>query len=189
MSMIRSFIAIELNEQTKEKLSAIQNRVKKTEADLKLVNTDNIHLTLHFLGDIEIPKIDLLKKNIAPIVKELSNFIIKPHGIGAFPNIKSPRIIWVGIEGGTTELMTIQERIGSELNRLGLEPEKRKFHPHLTLARVKSEKNKHILAKALKEFPPLQFDEIPVCEIALFKSTLSLQGPIYEVLKKWKLSG
>jgi len=185
--MIRSFIAIELNKETREKLAVIQNKIKQTEADLKLVNTNDIHLTLHFLGNIELPKIDSLKKNLASIIGALSNFKIKPHGIGAFPNIKNPRVIWVGIADGKTKLMTVQERIGSELKKLGIEPEKREFHPHLTLARVKSEKNKHILVKALKEFSPPQFDKISVCEIILFKSILSPSGPIYEVLKRWEL--
>ena len=188
MSMIRSFIAIELNEETRKKLSIIQSRIEKTETDLKLVNTANIHLTLHFLGNIDTSRIDILNESITVIVGKLPHFQIKPRGIGAFPNTKSPRIIWVGIAGDTTELMTIQERIGFELEKLNVAVEKRKFHPHLTIARVKSDKNKHIMAKTLEEFSPPQFNEISICEITFFKSILSPNCSTYKILKKWKLS-
>ncbi|MDP8233998.1 MAG: RNA 2',3'-cyclic phosphodiesterase [Candidatus Saelkia tenebricola] len=187
MQTLRTFIAIELNKQTQFRISEIQNNFKNLNVYLKLVEPKNIHLTLHFLGNLDISKIDSLNKKIPVIMKNIESFKIRPQGIGAFPNIKNPHIIWIGIKEGATKLKDTQERVKNILNIIHIQTDSREFHPHLTIARVKSKENGHILTKSLTELEYFQFDEILIGEITLFKSTLTPKGPTYEILEKWKL--
>lgn len=188
MELIRSFIAIEIDETTKKSLIEIQDELKKVSAELKLVDIHNIHLTLHFLGNIPGEKISSLKEKLASPIAEFLAFRIKPAQIGAFPNLNSPRVIWVGIEKGREKLIQLQKKIAQQLEKLDIQLEARQFHPHLTLARIKGKKNLHFLSKRLKEMTPPEFNEILVKEVILFKSILTPEGPIYEKLDTWPLA-
>jgi 2'-5' RNA ligase len=108
-------------------------------------------------------------------------------GIGAFPSIKSPRVIWIGTDKGDEEVKTIAKALEDKLSALGIAQEDRAFSSHITLGRIRSSKNRNNLAQSLeslKEKPLEGIIELRVEKITLYKSTLTPRGPIYEVIKE-----
>ncbi|HAH21133.1 MAG: 2'-5' RNA ligase [Omnitrophica WOR_2 bacterium GWF2_43_52] len=185
---MRTFIAIELEEKIKEFLSKIQAELKKLDEDIKWVTPHNAHLTLKFLGEVEeqkIPKIIQLLKEIACAAKP---FTIEIKDIGSFPNLKSPRVIWVGVEKGKEELTRLAHTVEDALVSLKFPKESRAFSTHFTLGRVKHIKDTQGFQKEVEQIQfPLLAQE--VTSVTLFKSTLTPKGPIYEKLTETNLSG
>ena len=181
---MRSFIAIELPEEIRTILSGAQDELKQTQADVKWVKPENIHLTLKFLGDIEQ---DLIKK-IHPILNEIaqksSSFSLYLSNLGAFPKLQYPRVIWIGLtnDRGVLEIANDLEK---QLIKIGLPAESRGFSSHITLGRVRSGINRKALTEKL-EFLNRNLSsprpEFKVLNLTLFKSTLTPQGPIYEAI-------
>lgn len=174
--MFRAFIAVEVP--VSQELEDFSRAVKDTGAFLKMVNLANVHITLKFLGDIDeklVPEIEEIIKNA---VSGIGPFTMKLKGSGAFPNLNRISVIWAGMENADA-LGEIARKIDSGLKPLGFQPEKRKFSPHVTVARVKSSKNKDKLVDIIKQFSNTEFGEVPVKRIILKKSVLTPQGPIY----------
>lgn len=181
---IRAFIAIELSKEIKTKLGILQESLKKSNALVKWVNPDCIHLTLKFLGNISPSLILPIKEVLDDIAKETASFQIAISKIGTFPKIDYPRVIWVGIEEGENKILEINCKLEERLEKIGLPRESRPYRPHLTLGRVKSSKNKGKLKKSIEE---LNKDltttvKMTVFNIKLFKSTLTPKGAIYTCL-------
>ncbi|MEK6732705.1 MAG: RNA 2',3'-cyclic phosphodiesterase [Candidatus Omnitrophota bacterium] len=190
MPSIRAFIAVEIDPQTKQKISALVSSLKKSDADVKWITEDQMHLTLKFLGNVEQSKIQEISAALNSISTNFSPFTIHLSNIGAFPNINHPRVIWLGIDIGAEELKILAEKIETGLEKLGFNPstslgtgkEDREFKAHLTLGRVKSSKNIANLIKLLKETVFSLNADIPIEEIILFQSTLFPKGAIYTKL-------
>jgi len=177
---IRAFIAIELNKDIQDGLAKIQAELRSGRADVKWVKPQNMHLTLKFLGNIEIDLIVKIKNILEDLTINHKSFPSDLSEIGAFPKIKTPRVIWVGMQKGKDQVGLIVEELETKLAEIGILKEERKFHPHLTLGRLRSPHNRSKLVELLeknKAIPPLNFT---VDKIILFKSTLTGQGPIYE---------
>lgn len=184
---MRTFIAIELPLQIKEYLARLQERLKKLGADVTWVKPDNIHLTLKFLGEIEDKKISKVIQILEDTLKDKLNFVMRLSSIGAFPSINSPRVIWMGIDKGDTQIKEIANDLEEEISRLGIPKEDRPFSSHITIGRLRSAQNRERLVKDLKELKGSIINEnleFPVTKILLMKSTLTSKGPIYEVLKE-----
>lgn len=183
---MRAFIAIELDKNIKEALSKIQLELKKTDADVKWVLPGSIHLTLKFLGEAEEEKIPKIIQAIKKIACALNPFRIEIKNIGAFPNTKSPRVIWVGIEQGKENLSQLAGLVEDALEGLKFPAEERKFSAHITIGRARSPKHKAALSETMQQ---LQFNPLSqaVKSIVLFKSTLTPKGPIYEKLTEENL--
>jgi len=184
MPKFRGFIAIDIP--TNKKLLEMENEIKKTEADLKLVETENIHITLKFLGDTDEEKIDEIDEIMKNSVKDLKPFNIKLKGSGVFPNKNYLKVIWIGLE--EIEILgEIAKKIDKQLENIGFEPEKRGFSAHLTIARVKSPRNKEKLLQIIEKYQDVEFATIDVTSVKLKKSDLTPKGPIYTTLKEVKL--
>jgi len=184
VNKIRSFIAIEIPDEIKKGLSEIRERLKKSGADISWTRPEGIHLTFKFLGEIEEGKLVNIQNAIEHAAKEISDFILRVGGIGFFPNIKSPRVIWIGIKGEGENLKTLQEAIERETEKIGFKREGRSFSPHLTLGRVRSQKNRDALTKYLEEFEKVELGSFNVKEVSLMKSELRPKGAVYTQL--WK---
>ncbi len=178
---MRCFIAIELSEEIKRVLDDIERELKKTVTGVKWVPPENIHLTLKFLGNIECDKTERIKEFTDNIADKRRPFAIRISSLGAFPRVEWPRVIWVGIDKGKNECSSLAADIESQCTAVGIEKENREFHPHLTLARVKSLKNKNILRNAFASIGIPQA-EMLASKITLFQSTLTSEGPIYTPL-------
>jgi len=184
MSIIRGFIAIEIDETSK--IIDFNNEIKKTEANIKLVESNNMHLTLKFLGDINEESIEKIEEKIKESVEGIKPFNIELIGTGVFPNKNYIKVIWIGIEKGE-KLITIAQKIDERLVNLGFKKEKRKFSPHLTIGRVKSAKDKKKIIQIVEKYNNILFSENIVDTIKLIKSELTPEGPIYSTLKEIKL--
>ena len=180
MSTFRGFIAIEIN--ATSSILEFEKEIKKTGADIKLVEPQNIHITLKFLGDIEETLIDKIERIMKDAVKEIKPFTMKLNETGVFPNNNYVRVIWIGIKEAQI-IETIVKTIDEHLSKLGFKKEKRGFSPHLTIARVKSAKNKQRLLETIEKYKDVGFSIQEVKSIKLMKSDLTSAGPIYTTIK------
>jgi 2'-5' RNA ligase len=135
--MIRVFLAVELSSGIRENLFSLQQELKKTLPPVNWVRPESIHLTVKFLGYVEPSRISQLLLALEPIGTTQPGFSIEVQGVGVFPQIKHPRILWVGVTGKTHALQELVLEIEAALEPLGFPPEEKPYHPHLTLARIK----------------------------------------------------
>ena len=183
---MRAFIAIPLPLEIKDYLASLEQQLKTSQADVKWVEPENIHLTLKFLGERNDKKIEKILEIMQGAAKDKPSFLIRLSSLGAFPRIDSPRIIWVGIQEGTQETEAIALELEEKIARLGIPKEDRPFSSHITIGRTRSNKNLQDLSRELNQLSKKIKDrkaEFTANQIVLFKSTLSHQGPIYETFQ------
>ena len=185
--MIRSFLAIELPKSILKKIEEVQGDLRSTHADVRWGNPEKIHLTLKFFGNIEESRIDPIFKSIEEVMQNTLPFSLKVRGVGAFPQLKNPRVIWMGLVDGREILTSFRKQIESQLGKIGFQPEDRPFHPHLTLGRMKSSRGKEELVGRMERHKEEEFGDLQVERVVLFKSDLRPSGPIYTPLKEMKL--
>lgn len=184
MSKFRGFIAIDID--SFPKLVQFENEIKNTGANVKLVEPENVHITLKFLGDTDEGYIDQIEEIIKDAVKETDSFEIQLKGSGVFPNQNYIKVMWIGIKNGE-KIGKITSKIDKQLSELGFEKEKRGFSAHLTIARVRSAKNKEKLLQIIEKYRDMEFGNFKVDSVKLKKSELTSKGPIYTTLKEVKL--
>ena len=173
---MRVFVAIEISKE--EILKKIQTFQKNVGIDAKPTKIDQIHFTLEFLGEIDQVKYDQVKDVMEKI--SFSSFDITLKGVGVFPNLKNPRVIWIGIDkNGAEKLIFIANEVGIKLTTLGFEKEK-KFKPHLTVFRVKKKIND--ISTIMKEYETVEFGVQTISKIKVKRSVLSPKGPEYSDL-------
>ncbi|MGB9797989.1 MAG: RNA 2',3'-cyclic phosphodiesterase [bacterium] len=176
---IRCFIALLLPEEIKKKAVEVQNRLRKANADVKWVEKENLHITLRFLGEIEEDKVEKVKRLMEEVGRKFSSPRLVFRGIGAFPDLRRPRVVWVG--GEADMLLKIAEELEKGVRNIGIPPEK-PFSFHLTLGRVRSGKNLGQLTKAMEEVGDIYLGEMVAEKMTLMQSLLLPQGPQYTAL-------
>lgn len=181
--MVRAFIAIQCPEELKKKLVEVQKKISLF-GKMKLVELENMHMTLKFLGDVDEKKIDAIADTLDSI-SENRQFKLLLKGVGVFPGQSYVRVIWVGVDEGSDRVIEIQKRIDNGLVSHGFERDKR-FHPHFTLARVKSIDRSEI-REFLQDNANTEFGSFQVTGIDLMESKLSPKGPIYSLIKSFGL--
>ena len=182
----RGFISVDLNEYPK--LIRFYDSLKQTNAPLKMVEVENIHSTMKFLGDVDALLVDKIADIMEQAVKDVEPFTARFEGTGAFPNTNYMKVIWIGMKNGEP-LKNIAEFLNEELQSIGFRKEKRGFSPHITLARVKGSRNKEKVQQFLRENENTIFGEQLIDNIRLKKSILSPKGPTYSVVKEMKFGG
>lgn len=185
MAQFRGFIAVDI--ETSQHMKAFSQEIKQSGANVKVVDPEKIHITLKFLGDTDESKIDEITTVIQETVKQNHPFEIQYKGTGVFPNQNYIKVIWIGIEKGGEQLKDIATRLDENLAEQGFKKEKREFSPHLTVARMRSARNKEMILKILDSYASTVFGEQQVQSIKLMKSDLTREGPIYTTLKEIKL--
>ncbi len=186
--MIRSFIAIDLPEETRKALAAVQEQLKQSRARVRWVRANSIHLTLKFLGNIHPDQVEDIALAVAEEVRDEPPITLGATGLGAFPSRRKPRVIWIGMEGEVQRFTRIQARVENALEPLGFVREKRPFRPHLTIGRVKDRRRLQSLIDAMATLDMPQFDSFDVTEIILYKSDLRPTGAIYTKLHRMPLA-
>ena len=189
MEKVRTFIAIKLTPEIISNISRVQEELKRTSAQVKWVKPENIHLTLKFLGHVTPEELEKVKITTKETLGPFAPFEMGVASLGAFPKIKYPRVIWVGIDGGREELKRIAFSIEENLSKIGFAKEKRPFSPHLTLGRVKSSKGRERLIEAFTKLKASNLGNMRVTQISVMKSELKPQGPIYTSLEEIVLGG
>jgi 2'-5' RNA ligase len=187
--LIRSFLAIELPKPILRKIEEVQGDLRLTHADVRWVNPEKIHLTLKFFGNIEESRINPIFKAIEEPIQNTPPFSLKVRGVGAFPQMRNPRVIWMGLVNGKEVLASLQKQIETQLEKIGFQPEDRPFHPHLTLGRMRSSRGKEELVGGMEKHREEEFGDFQIERVVLFKSDLRPTGPIYTPLRDMKLGG
>ncbi len=190
MEQIRSFIAIELPDELRLELSQLEARLKSDKQPwVKWVDPQSIHLTLKFLGNIAIDRTGEITKAIEEAAQGIPPFHLEVKDLGVFPNLKRVQVAWVGISGEAGKLVQLQQRIDSNLTRLGFVPESRPFTPHLTLARLHNRASSderqrfgQLVAGSRFEVATIQVDAI-----SLMRSQLTKEGAIYSRISSIRL--
>jgi 2'-5' RNA ligase len=181
---IRSFIAFDIrSNHVLDRLAKVQRLLAQTGADLKLVEPQNIHVTVRFLGNITIAKAEKIFEEMKEVDFTPFNVLIK--GLGAFPNPRYSRVVWAGLVSGVEELGSVFSQLEKRLISLGFASDSRGFNPHLTIARVRSGRSKVRLADFIVENANYEFGSIKADCLLLKKSVLTPRGPIYSTLKEF----
>ncbi len=184
MEQIRSFIAIDIN--VSQKIKDLITELKHTGINAKIVETKNMHLTLKFLGETDTNLIDKIESTIRESVKNIDPFEIKLKNVGVFPNTNYIKVFWIGMQD-SENLKKIAGEIDEKLNRIGFKKEKREFSAHLTIARVRSPRNKEKLIQLINKYQDTEFQKIKIEKITLKKSVITKKGPIYTNLAEVKI--
>ncbi len=185
----RIFIAVPVPDELIRQLSSLINQLKRLNGDVKWVRPETIHLTLKFLGNVPVSRLEEVFSGVAVASAGTGPFELVAEQLGVFPSQSQPRVFWVGFgDQGLQDLVRLQNRIEQTMARLGFPEEKRPFTPHLTLGRVRSLKHVKPLVQAFSglRFGPMT---LPVNRVQVMRSQLRPEGARYTVLRVVELSG
>lgn len=180
--MIRAFIAVEIDQAVIQRIFAATAELRQQIPGIRWVSQANCHLTLKFLGAINEDQIEPVAQALERELSPFPRFTINAKGLGVFPVIKRPRVLWVGLEG--QELIALASRVEAALAPLGFAAEKREPKPHLTIGRWRHfDGSSTKLAADLESWENHAFGESTVAEVVLFQSELKQAGAVYHRLK------
>ncbi len=158
----------------------IKNEIASLGIEGNWVKPENLHFTFRFLGDVFSSSVYELGKSIKNSVSCLSSREVVLKGLGVFPDVKTARVLWVGVEG---DLADIKTAVDGALEPFSFEKEKRKFRPHVTLMRIKKLRHRTKFSYFLSKMSDKEFLEMEVRQISLIESVLTSEGPLYKPLK------
>ncbi len=190
--MIRSFIAINLTDATQDALTKVSQRLRRRAPydSVRWSRISGVHLTLKFLGDVAPSDLPDIKSVLAEVGTRHTRFHFTIGGVGCFPNVRRPRVVWVGLEEETGALAALQRDVEQSLVPLGFEPEKRAFHPHLTLGRTR----RNVRSADLRRLGELiatagvgELGQVYVRAFHLMRSDLRPSGAVYTALASFDL--
>jgi 2'-5' RNA ligase len=180
--VIRAFIAVEVDSQTVRQILAAVADLKPRIPAIRWVPPTHFHFTLKFLGDIEESKIAPIAQALELALHPFPRFTINAKGLGVFPDLKRPRILWVGLEG--EGLAALASKVATVSESLGFAPEKRQFKPHLTVGRWRQvDQPSRKFGEELERWKAHEFGVSTVAEVIFFQSELKREGAIYHPLK------
>ncbi len=179
--MIRLFIALPLGQEVERYLSSIIDELKPHGGSVKWVAPQNVHLTVRFLGDTEEQRVPKIKQLLDKVASEYPTVATTIDRLGAFPNLRRPRVIWAGIHDNVDRLEKLARQVELGVRKLRFEKETKGFKPHLTLARIRKPQGLEQLIAHLESFV-LEPQVLTLDRLVLFKSTLTPKGPIYNRL-------
>ena len=184
---MRAFIAIEIPEEIKAGITAIQDQLKASGAEASWTRPEGIHLTLKFLGELPEARTSEIMSALGDVVAGSGGFSLDVAGTGAFPNVRNPRVLWVGVKGDIGKLASLQSLVESAMTRIGFDPEERRFSPHLTLARIKYLKPRFSWQQAIDDVKNSALGGFSVRCISLMKSELKPSGAVYTEMGRVEL--
>lgn len=183
---IRCFVAVEIPESIQDLLAEIQEAFRPKIKRASWTRPRNIHLTLKFLGEVENNSVNQIDASLHRTAGQQKPFSIEIGGVGAFPNLVRPRVLWVGLKRGAAQIKMLAKAINDELCSLGY-PNDTRFHPHLTLARLKNQVNLSTYINLFKKFETIEGALLRVDKITLVKSELRLSGAVYTPIQNYQL--
>jgi 2'-5' RNA ligase len=187
MASIRTFIAFDTPISIRERMSLLQSELKTSGADVRWESVDKFHITIKFLGSVEESVLSSVLSTIERAVVSYHPFDATYRSLGAFPNKKHPRVIWIGCENADGTLQQIKDTLDQSLLPFGFEIEDRTFHPHVTLGRVKRGRGMSDLTHMLENrtFEP---EQTTIGGILIMKSVLKPTGSEYSILRTVQLT-
>ncbi len=170
------------NESVLKRLADVQGLLRGTGADLKVVEPENIHVTVRFLGNVSADMVERVFEGMKRV--RFVPFDIEIRGLGVFPDLRYPRVVWAGITQGGDELRGVFAQLEPNLRGLGFAPDSKGFSPHLTIARVRSGRNKAELAGLISGNEGYEFGTVRAACLRLKRSDLTPKGPVYSTLRE-----
>lgn len=186
---VRSFLAFDISDEMRQELAKVISLFAKKVSDVDWVRPELMHGTIRFFGEVEEELLlGKLSHVIESEVRHQSKIELFGRGIGVFPNWRYPKILWAGLSGDVDAVMSLYNRLEDEFESLGLKSDKRQLRLHLTLGRLNAgAPGMDTLVHLVEKMSDREFGNIEVGELVLYQSVLQRTGPIYTVLKKFKL--
>jgi 2'-5' RNA ligase len=189
MDQIRAFIAVNIPTNVLSHIRSIQTALSAGGLSMRWTPPGNIHLTLKFLGSIGRGDADRISEVMAETVQDAAPIRLSARGLGVFPGVRRPRVLWIGLQGDTAALIALQGRLEAGLEGLGFARESRPFKAHLTIGRARGPVDPRKLVRLMErsgagESPPFSADAL-----VLYQSQLFPAGPVYTELKKVAMAG
>ena len=190
---IRAFLAIQLPDDVTTTLGHLANQVAQARVGgLKPVRPENMHLTLKFFGNVNARQVESIVDTVTYTLKAIRPFTLRLGHVGAYPSNRSPRVLWVGLDGDVAPLQDTHRRIETALGQIAIEPDSRAFKPHLTVARIRDRAPHTERRRAAEALFSAEFRSglpVPVERVSLMRSTLLPEGPQYTLLADIVLGG
>ena len=179
---VRCFVAIGIPQTVQALLKPVQTHLRSEIRKASWTKSGNFHLTSKFLGDVHVETIDTIGETVQSVAAAQNPFSIVFGGIGAFPTRNRPRVIWLGVKQGSETVTYLAKSLNRELKSLGFAVDNR-FHPHLTLGRLRMPMNLQPLKSVLHKYDTIDGATMNVNEITVMQSQLHPNGAIYTPLK------
>jgi 2'-5' RNA ligase len=185
---IRTFVAVPIPGSVRERIGAFTAPLRRLDADIKWVQSESLHFTLKFLGDVDPGRIGEIGDAAGAVVSGFPAFVLALGGTGCFPNPKRPSVLWIGAMDGAAALAGLAGSVEAALEALGFEREKRPFSAHLTIGRVRSPRG---VARTLEAMAGSGFAAGPfrVDTVHVMRSDLQRTGAVHTPLQTLKLQG
>jgi 2'-5' RNA ligase len=189
MPRIRTFIAIDVDDALRDRLVALQETLARAGSEVKWVEPDNLHLTLLFLGEVEMKEVHAVCRAVADTCREHHVFPLTVERVGGFPNARRPRVLWAGVGEGAEDVVALHDALEPPLLDLGYyRREERHYTPHVTLGRVPNDGSADRLALAVEQQAQWRGGQQLVKQVLVMSSELTSNGPLYTVLSRAKLA-
>jgi 2'-5' RNA ligase len=187
---VRTFVAVEAPPEVQSRATELIHRLRAVDANVKWVEPHNLHWTLKFLGNVDMVEIPDVCAAVEAATRQFAPFDLEARGAGAFPNLRNPRTIWLGVGEGVEEMVALHGAVERELAKLGFREEGRRFRPHITLGRVREGgAPPGELTKLLENNAEFDGRLSTVFDVTVFSSSLRRDGPTYEALGHLDLKG
>jgi len=188
MARIRTFIAVDLAAGVKERLTALQEQLGRSGSGVKWTRAENLHLTLLFLGEVDELDVVAICRLVQQRARRHAPFALEVAGLGAFPNLRRPKVLWAGIAEGVADLCALHADLETGLLELGCyRREDREYTPHLTLGRLSHDDRADEWAPILTKHIDWRGGTSPVDEVLVMASEMRNGGPEYSVLGRGPL--
>ena len=186
---MRLFIAVNVPKKEKDRIYRAARRLRDQDYPVRWVQPDLFHLTLKFLGEVRPETVSDVERVIETVSEGTGSFAMDIRGFGAFPTIRKPRVLWLGIDPSPA-LRCLKQDLEWALSEHGFERETRAFHPHFTLGRATSDNGAGAFRGLDSLAAELTYEgEVKVWKVDLMESHLSSSGPRYEVISSFPLKG
>lgn len=176
---LRAFIAVDLTKEIQGRIAEIEAALERFSSQVRWVRPESIHLTLKFLGEITQDQFREIQKTFASRSSGIAPFLISVEGLGFFPNVRGPRVVWIGIEKGKEPLEALARFVEQALRTAGFPPESRPYSPHATIGRIKFLRDVKAFLEAADPLEKILCGQAPVREFHLYESELNRSGSIY----------
>jgi 2'-5' RNA ligase len=186
--VLRAFVAVQIPDDLLKVLAAMQAELGRRGLQARWTRPENLHLTLKFLGDIPADQVETVATALRAVAAEHVLFELTAEGIGVFPGMRRPRVLWAGLSGASNALVRLQQDLDNQLEAVGFSREAREFHGHLTLGRFAEGPGGRV-ADVLPAYAAQCFGSFEVREMVLFQSDLRPRGAVYTALVRAPLRG
>ncbi len=191
MQDIRTFVAVDVSEAVSKRASKLIGLLKQADANVRWVDSKNLHLTLKFLGDVPNIETPSVCRAVAEAAQNFAPFEIEIAGCGAFPDVQRPRTVWIGVDAGTDSMRALHAAIDHALHEIGYPQDARRYTPHLTIGRVrKGGRSSQQLGQLITKHESFAGGTVAIHDVVTYASFLDKRsGPTYDALSRDPLAG